>query len=280
MMRDCETRVGSEGLPDGDHEATIGPKISLLKPGEPSPVTVLRPESTSPFVLLCDHAGRRLPQALGDLGLPAAEFERHIAWDIGARGVTERLSAMLDAPAVLQTYSRLVIDCNRPWGHPNSIPHVSEATRIPGNEGLTEAQIEARHREIFAPYHNAIRTLLDRRLAQGLPVVPIAVHSFTPVYLGVQRPWHFGVLFDRRPALSHALLRLLQNEPDLVVGENEPYTLSQISDYTIPAHAEPRGLECLELEIRQDLIADDAGEDAWANRLAKWLPASLAAATP
>src|SRR5215212_2428606 len=156
-------------------------ELRLLAEDDPAPLRVLRPEGRSDLLLTGDHAGRALPRRLGDLGLPESERERHIAWDIGIAGVTERLSEALDATAVLQTYSRLVIDCNRQPGLDSSIPTTSELTEIPGNQGLTPAEREARHEEIFAPYHEGIAELIDARTAAGSRVVLVAMHSFTPV---------------------------------------------------------------------------------------------------
>ena len=243
----------------------------LLDPSEPPPVQVLRERGGSRFLLAADHAGRAMPRRLGTLGLPETELTRHIAWDIGIAGIAERLSAALDAPAVLQTYSRLVIDCNRDPGVPSSIPELSEATAIPGNHDLTYERREARRREIFIPYHARIRALLDGRQAAGRRTVLVALHSFTPVYLGERRPMHAALLYNRDPRLGRLLIELLRAEGNLVVGDNEPYSVSDLTDYTVPVHAERRGLPYAEVEIRQDLIADADGQAAWADRLARLL---------
>lgn len=220
------------------------------------------------FLLTADHAGRAIPAALGDLGVSAAELARHIAWDIGIAGVTRRLSGLLGAPAVLQRYSRLVIDCNRPEGVASAFPEVSEATAIPGNAGLDAVAKAARRREIFEPYHAAIAREIE---ARGR-VIYVAMHSFTPVYLGEVRPMHVGVLYNRDPRFSVALAGLLRGEPGLVVSENEPYAVSDDTDYGVPVHAERRGLDYVEIEIRQDLIQHEAGQAEWAARLARLLP--------
>ncbi len=246
--------------------------MSVLRADEPTPAEVLRAEGGARFLLTADHAGRMIPRALGDLGVSAAELERHIAWDIGIAGVTRRLSALLDAPAVLQRYSRLVIDCNRPEAAEGAFPAISEATAIPGNEGLGAAAKAARRAAIFAPYHAAIERLIE---ARGR-VVYVAMHSFTPVYCGVARPMHVAVLYHRYPGFSRALAKLLRAEPGLVVAENEPYRVSDESDYGVPVHAERRGLDYAEIEIRQDLIQDDAGQAEWAARLARLLPLAAA----
>ena len=241
----------------------------LLEAADVPPVLEENTAGRSPFLLTCDHYGRLIPRALGDLGLPASELMRHIAWDIGIASVTEQLSAALDATAVLQTYSRLVIDCNRPPCVASSIPVLSEATAVPGNDGLTRAAAQARRQAIFEPYHRRITEVIDRRLREGMPTVLVSLHSFTPVYAGVARPWHVGTLYHRETRLPPLLLQLFRGEGDLVVGDNEPYAVSDETDYTIPVHAEARGLMNSGIEIRQDLIADQAGERQWADRLAR-----------
>jgi predicted N-formylglutamate amidohydrolase len=223
----------------------------------------------SPFLLTCDHYGRLIPQVLGDLGVPASEMDRHIAWDIGIAGVAEGLAKRLDAHLIAQRYSRLVIDCNRPPCVASSIPVISDATAIPSNQGLTPAAAQARRQSIFDPYHRRIGDVIERRLGEGMATVLVSLHSFTPVYAGVARPWHIGTLYNRDTRLPPLLLRLLRSEGDLVVGDNEPYAVSDETDYTIPVHGEVRGLMNSGIEIRQDLIADQAGQKQWADRLAR-----------
>ena len=176
----------------------------------------------------------------------------------------------------MQVFSRLVIDCNRRPDVASSIPEISETTAIPGNHNLTQAQREARRNEIFDPYHAAIAAEIAARRARGRPTIYIAMHSFTPVFKGRARPMHVAVLYNRNPSLSQALARLLRREPGLVVAENEPYSVSDDTDYGVPVHAERAGLDYVEMEIRQDLIADEAGQAAWSARLANLLPAALA----
>jgi predicted N-formylglutamate amidohydrolase len=247
----------------------------LLGEGDPDPVRVLRPDGSADFFLTADHAGRAIPRRLSDLGLPESELLRHIAWDIGIAGVTERLAAALDATAVLQAYSRLVIDCNRRPEWPSAIPAVSETTRVPGNAGLTAAEREARRRAIFLPYHQAIGELLDRRRAAGRRSVLVAMHSFTPVFKGAVRTVEVGILYNPDAGdirLPHIMLDLLRAEGDLAVGDNQPYAITGDSDYTVPVHGEGRFLPHVEIEIRQDLIGDDRGQARWADRLARLLP--------
>jgi predicted N-formylglutamate amidohydrolase len=249
---------------------------ALLEADEPDPVMVANPAGASAVFIACDHAGRRMPRRLGTLGLAEPDLSRHIAWDIGAWGVSLKLAAALDACAIGQTYSRLVIDCNRRPDVASSIPEISEATPIPGNVGLTEAEREARRAAIHAPYHDALAKALAARREAGRPTMLLAMHSFTPVYKGFVRPWHAGVLFNRDDRIARIMLELLRAEPGLVVGENEPYAVSDATDYTVPVHAEPYRLPHLELEVRQDLIADEAGEAHWAALLTRLLPIACA----
>jgi predicted N-formylglutamate amidohydrolase len=247
---------------------------ALLEPDEPEPVSLQNETGRSVFFLTCDHAGRAFPRRLGTLGLPQSEAGRHIAWDIGIGGVGRELSRLLDAAVILQTYSRLVVDCNRDPEVASSIPEISETTEIPGNRGLAEAERKLRVETIFRPYHDAITAALDRREAAGRASVLVALHSFTPVFKGISRPWHAAVLFNRDPRLAHPLAELLRAEGDLIIGENEPYRVSDLTDYTVPVHGERRGLPHVEIEIRQDLIADAEGQRVWAVRLARLLPAA------
>jgi len=243
----------------------------LLTENDPAPVLEENPQGGSPFLLTSDHFGRAIPRALGDLGLPESELARHIAWDIGIAGVARELSRQLNAHLIAQAYSRLVIDCNRPLDAPASIPRISEATIIPGNEGLTPEAVQLRRREVFDPYHRRISQAIDQRLRDGVPTVLVSLHSFTPVYAGIRRPWHVGTLYQRDTRLPPLLLEFLRASGDLVVGDNEPYAVSEDTDYTIPVHGEARGLMNTGIEIRQDLISDRAGEMQWAERLANVL---------
>jgi predicted N-formylglutamate amidohydrolase len=244
----------------------------LLTAEDPSPVRVLRESAASDLFLTADHAGRVIPAALNNLGVSEAERRRHIAWDIGIAGVTERLAERLDATAVLQTYSRLVIDCNRDPSWPSAMPEISEYTPIPGNRDLTTAAKQARVAEIFTPYHDRIRGLLDARTNRR--TVLIAMHSFTPSFKGESRSMQVGMLYNKDPRLAHILLDLLRQEGDLTVGDNAPYAVTEDSDYGIPTHGEKRGLPHIEIEIRQDLIATPEGQEAWANRFARLLTAA------
>ena len=250
--------------------------VALLAPDEPPGVIEQRAAATSPFLLVCDHAGRRIPRRLHDLGLGEPHRARHIAWDIGIAGVGRHLADRLDACLVMQPYSRLVIDCNRPPGSATSIASLSEATRIAGNENLSADDAARRMREIFTPYHATIAKHLDARAKSKRPVILISLHSFTPVYAGVARPWHAGVLYNRYDTLAAALLGLLRAAGELTFGDNEPYSVTDDTDYTIPVHGEMRGIPHAAIEIRQDLIGDEHGQRQWADRLAELLPQAAA----
>jgi predicted N-formylglutamate amidohydrolase len=252
-------------------------EATLLGQDEPPAFGVAGCGGYSPFVVVCDHAGCRVPARLGSLGLSAQQLASHIAWDIGAGPVAQRMALALGAFVAWQPYSRLVIDCNRPLAAPDSITAHSERTFIPGNQNLQQQDAEARAQEIFVPYHAQIRAELDRRDDEGISTILVSVHSFTPVFLDVVRPWHIGVLSNRDERLATPLLHLLREEEDLVVGCNEPYAASDVSDFSIVHHGENRGIPVVEIEIRQNLISDGAGQTAWADRLARLL---VAAARP
>lgn len=243
----------------------------LLSPADLAPAVIETPQGESPFLLLCDHAGQAIPACLGDLGLPPGEIDRHIGWDIGALAVSRRLSQELYATLIHQHYSRLVIDCNRTPGIASSIPTLSELTPIPGNVDIGAAQALAREQEIFQPYHRMIDEVLTTRQLRQRPTVIIAMHSFTPVFKGVSRPWQVGLLFNRQPEFALLLAELLREEGDLQVGLNEPYAMTDATDYTLPVHASGRQLPYVGVEIRQDLLANSAGQQAWAARFVRLL---------
>jgi predicted N-formylglutamate amidohydrolase len=244
----------------------------LLATDEPPAFTVDNEDGTSPLLIVADHAGKHFPRRLRQLGLSNAECERHIAWDIGIGAVCRLIGKALDAVVIRQNYSRLVIDCNRTPGSETSILDLSELTRVPGNIGLSEHHRLARVREIFQPYHDRIATELDRRREAGRPTALISMHSFTPVFDAVRRPWHVGVLYNRDPRFAQILMELLHREQGLVIGDNEPYSVADASDYTIPVHGEQRGLHHVALEIRQDLITDEAGQRTLTALFARLLP--------
>ncbi|MBL6932459.1 MAG: N-formylglutamate amidohydrolase [Rhodospirillales bacterium] len=246
-------------------------EAGLLTASEPSPIRTERLKGTSPFVFICDHASNRIPQSLGNLGLPESELSRHIAWDIGAASVTTKLSRRFNAAAIYQNYSRLVIDCNRRPEVFNSVPHISEETPIPGNVNLSVADRQKRIDDIFTPYHDALGQILDDRAEQNRESILVSVHSFTPVFKGFQRPWDFALVYNRDPRLSRIMLELMKADGDLILGDNEPYFLSDETDYTLPVHGEQRSLPHTQFEIRQDHIGTPGQQSEWAERLGNGL---------
>jgi predicted N-formylglutamate amidohydrolase len=215
-----------------------------------------------------------VPRVLGSLGLSEDDLCRHIAWDIGAAGLARRLASALSAWLIFQPYCRLVIDCNRPLTSPESIATRSEETVIPGNLAVSREQAALRAVHVFEPYHACIRRELDRRSAAGEAATLLFVHSFTPTFRGVARPWHAGILHHRDDRIAAPLLALLRRETSLVIGENEPYAADPLDDYGLIEHAERRGLPYVEIEVRQDLLADESGQDVWAGRLVRALSES------
>lgn len=224
------------------------------------------------MLLIGDHAGRLVPRGLGGLGLTPADMDTHIAWDIGVAGLGERLAARLDACFIRQAYSRLVIDCNRKPGARAAMPEISDGVTIPGNLGLKPQAMAARQAEIYQPYQDAIAAELDRRADR--PTILVSLHSFTPVMQGHVRPWRMGVLHRGDSAFSGRVLTLLQGELGEAAGDNEPYRMDE-TDNTVPLHADPRGLDYLELEVRQDLIAEPQGQDEMAELVARVLTEAL-----
>jgi predicted N-formylglutamate amidohydrolase len=240
---------------------------ALLGEDDPPVFLVERAKGSSVFLLTCDHAGRAIPHKLASLSLSQHELSTHVAWDLGVAELGRRLSARLDAFLIVHNYSRLVIDANRPPSAPDSIPTLSERTRIAANEGLSSSDARKRFEEVFQPYHRRIRDELDKRSARACPSVLVALHSFTPVYLGEARRWHVGVLYGRDTRLGRLVLAGLRKNEALVVGDNEPYAASDATDYTIVMHGEQRGIPHVELEIRQDLLASESDVQAWTERL-------------
>lgn len=265
------------------NEHTLSVTAALLGEADPAPVWMTQAEGGSDFLLLCDHAGRSIPQRLTDLGLDDAELNRHIACDIGVEGLGRKLAVLLDACCIGQRYSRLVIDCNRYPQDAESVIECSDGTVIPGNQALSAADRAERERSIFEPYHAAISAEIEQRQQRGQPTCLILLHSFTPVWKGQPRPWQVGVLYHHDTRLAHALLDQLQaaatDDAQLIFGDNEPYTAADGTDYALARYGEKLGLMHVELEIRQDLITDEAGQQHWAGQLARWLVDARTAAS-
>lgn len=231
-------------------------------------VRVTRGEGRSPFVLICDHASNFVPAAYASLGLSEADLDRHVAWDPGALPVARRMAERLGATLVESRLSRLLVDCNRPLDAPDLIPQVSETTVVPGNAGLSEAARADRVALSWTPFHAAVEAAVEARLRAGRATMLVSVHSFTPVYRGVPRPWHVGVLHDEDERLSRPMLEALGSVSGLVVGDNQPYSPADRVYHTLERHGRSRGLACAMIEIRNDEIADADGQEIWAARLA------------
>lgn len=237
---------------------------------EPCPVEIIEGSLESGVLILCDHASNAVPPDLGDLGLPASEFERHIAYDIGAAAVTRSLARRLGAPAVLTRFSRLIIDPNRGRDDPTLVMRLSDGAVVPGNARVDEAEVQRRIARFYDPYDDAIADAIHKAMAAGHPPVIVTVHSFTPVWRGWPRPWHVGILWDADDRFAKPLLDGLVAEGELVVGDNEPYD-GALSGDTVDRHATVRGLANALIEIRQDLIASEEGAAEWAERFARLL---------
>jgi predicted N-formylglutamate amidohydrolase len=234
----------------------------LLEPVDLAPYKLVNEHSSAPFLLVCEHAGRAVPSKLGNLGLSPKTFDLHIAYDIGAEHLARRMAEHLDASLVLQPYSRLVIDCNRPTGASDLIPEISDSVIIPANKDLGERDRQFRITEIFEPFHAAVAKILDR---PGIRAA-FAIHSFTPVLGGTKRPWHVGFAYRRDLATSQALAYGLNKlDPTLQIGMNKPYSIDDASDFFVPYHGEKRGLSHSLIEIRNDLLGTDRGSRKWAD---------------
>lgn len=241
------------------------------------PVVTINAAGTSPFVLVCDHASNRIPQRLGDLGLTPHQRLMHIAWDPGALAVAMRLTELLDAPLVQSTISRLVIDCNRDHNAIDLIPVISERTDIPANVGLPQAERDYRIAAYHQPFHDAIDELIEQRRQAGVQTILVTVHSFTPVYKEVPRPWPIGLIHGQEERFTHALDAALRaDEPRLNVGWNEPYSARNGVTFTLEHHGDGRSLDCTMIEIRHDEILEMPGVEAWARRLERALLAAAA----
>jgi len=241
----------------------------------PAAVETVNEAGSSDMVLMCEHASRHVPAVFAGLGLGGGDLARHIAWDIGAAALARKLARRLDAVAFLGTYSRLLIDLNRPLHSATSIPECSEDTVIPGNAGLDGIQKRQRADRIFRPYHARVTSHIDDRERRGRRTRLVAIHSFTPVFLGKARPWHVGILFDAARVQAETLARELGRDPGLVIGLNQPYAIHPDEDYGLLVHGDARGNDAVLIEVRQDLLTGDAQIEDWAKRLAGALTATF-----
>jgi predicted N-formylglutamate amidohydrolase len=246
---------------DAEPDARVGEPVARIE----------NARGRSPILLICEHASRDLPSRYGTLGLGAAELESHIAWDPGALGVARGLSRLLDAPLIHAAVSRLVLDLNRDPSAPDSIAALSERTAIPGNLDLDPAERARRVRDVYEAFHGRVDEFMKAPAAAGQIRAVVSMHSFTPIYRGVQRPWEIGLIFDRDERLARSVEAGLKRDASLNVGMNEPYSPADRVFHTLERHAERRGLAPLMIEIRNDLIRTEDGQASWANRLAPLL---------
>jgi predicted N-formylglutamate amidohydrolase len=244
---------------------------SLLEVDEAPPFELILPRTTSPLLILCDHARKTTPRCLGLMGLAQSDFEKHIAYDIGGEDVARELARLFDCSLFIAGYSRLVIDLNRHPGDGSSIPEVSGDIEVPANRGLSPEEITRRANTFFWPYHNAVTEQLQRLGENMAMPVVVSIHSFTPEYRGHARPWHVGVLWDQDQRISQPLLERLRSEPGLCIGDNEPYHARNPLGFTMDVHCERNGYPHVLLEIRQDLINDKEKAHCWASLLHRHL---------
>jgi len=263
-------RQGTAPDPSGREAAA-----ALIGPDDPPPFTLVNADGRRPILLVCDHASRAVPRALGVLGLDDTALSRHIGWDIGAAELTRRLAARLDAPAVLGGYSRLVIDLNRQPGDPQSILAASDGIVVPGNAALSAAAQEARAEALHWPYHHAVDQAFARLRREGPEPLLFSVHTFTPSLGGEDRRWDLGVLWNRDPRIAVPLIAILREANGLQVGDNQPYSGKEIA-YTLNLHAGSAGLAHCAIEVRQDHCESEGGLDRFADLLAGALERILA----
>lgn len=239
---------------------------SMIQAEEASSYSVVAGRADRGLILVCDHAGNAFPEGYGTLGLPEAELQRHIAYDIGAAAVTRGLAERLGVPAILTKFSRLLIDPNRGHDDPTLIMRLSDGAIIPGNRHLDAAEKQKRTDLYYRPYHTRIDQVIDQMAAGGLSPALLSIHSFTDNWKGVPRPWHVGVLWDTDDRMPKPLIEAFRAMPDLVVGDNEPYHGALEGD-CMWQHGTNRGLPHALIEIRQDLIATATGQQAWVDRI-------------
>ena len=243
-----------------------GQQWPLIAPEEPPPFRIVNEEGDAPFLLVCDHASRRIPASLQGLGLAEQILQRHVACDIGAEQVTLALAQRFNAPAVLASYSRLIVDLNRQLHDDSAFARESDGIPIPGNSNLSASDRQARIESFFEPYHAAVHAQLQRFTVRGQVPALLSIHSFTPAMNGFQRPWHIGIMWDKDPRIAQPLIARLSAQDGMCVGDNEPYSGAHLNDYTVDVHAEQQGFPCVGVEFRQDLVATTTLAQNWAQR--------------
>jgi len=269
------SRAKIPGHPHYQDFPETGTEYPLIGPGDPPPFMTYNDRGRASVLLAADHASPFFPAAMNQLGLANWVLERHVAWDIGSDQLTRFLADELDAPAVLAGFSRLIVDPNRNPDDPTAFVKVSDGIAIPGNLDLDEREKALRIQSFFKPYHDAISSRLEQFEARGVVPVLISVHTCTPVFDRVVRPWHIGVMWDRDPRIAVPLMQNLRQMDGVCIGDNEPYSGRHPHDFTIDHHAEPGGLPHVGIEVRQDLVSDDRGARRWAAVLAEALRPAL-----
>ena len=266
-------------LPGHSHLQTfpdIDPADSLIGPGDPPPYMTYNDHGTAPVLLVADHASPFFPAGLNQLGLADWVLEEHVAWDIGVDELVRFLADELDAPVVMAGFSRLIVDPNRRPDDPGAIPEISDGIAIPGNIDLSKEEKAQRIQSFFKPYHDAITARLERFQQDGIVPAMIAVHTCSPVFDRVVRPWHIGVMWDKDPRIPLPVIEHFEKDPQICIGDNEPYSGRHPNDFTIDFHAEAAGLPHIGFEVRQDLVCDRDGAREWAAALAEALRPVLA----
>lgn len=250
-------------------------RYPLIGPGDPPPFMTYNDSGKARALLVADHASPFFPAGMNQLGLADWVIERHVAWDIGSDMLTRHLADLLDAPAVLAGFSRLIVDPNRRLEDPSAFIEVSDGIAIPGNQDLSDEQKALRVQSFFNPYHDAISARLNEFADRDIVPAFISIHTCTPVFDRVVRPWHIGILWDTDPRIPLALIEHFNRIDDICIGDNEPYSGRHPHDFTVDYHAEPAGLPHVGIEVRQDLVGDDAGAKKWAAILATALAGIL-----
>ena len=254
--------------------------LDSLSTDDPEPYTLINAHAQTPVLLICDHASHALPQQAENLGLePELLLNKHVAWDIGAAQITHRLAERLQTQAVLSGYSRLLIDCNRQIGDPTSIPAVSDGITVPGNQAVSDVEAAWRADTFFWPYHHEVSQRLAQLWRHGPPPALVSIHTFTPYFNGLHRPWDLGVLWNHDPRIALPLMKWFAHQhSDLYIGDNEPYSGREVG-FTVEHHAGAAGLPHVTVEIRQDLVSDDASCQRWGKILGDALEAVLSNAS-
>ncbi len=248
---------------------------AVLAADEPRAIEWFNPLGAGSFIFGCEHASNRIPVRFGTMGLDETELSRHIAWDIGARRLTELLAIRTDSPAILQRYSRLVYDCNRTVGHPGAFVTDADGSCVTGNLDLTDAEKAARERDIYRPFHDALTGAIELRQLRAERFAFLAIHSFNQSVRGVARPWHIGFIYNQQPALSKRLISWFRENTDFIVGDNEPYSPLHAVDHTIRIQAEVRCVPYSMIEVRNDLLRSESEIVGWADLIATALSETI-----